>query len=121
MNNELEMKAIELIRVPLFYKKLQEVIEIPMLNLLNEFLTDRKAYVELDGHSSVFFRFEAGCPQGSTLGPKVFNMYCRELSTELKEGHIVTYADDTYVIVSEKTESGLMNKANKLIEKQVNC
>jgi len=121
MNNELEMKAIELIRVPLFYKKLQEVIEIPMLNLLNEFLTDRKAYVELDGHSSVFFRFEAGCPQGSTLGLKVFNMYCRELSTELKEGHIVTYADDTYVIVSEKTESGLMNKANKLIEKQVNC
>lgn len=108
--------AFDVIRPAMFYKKMVNKMDIPTLNCLNYFLTNRKAQVEVDGHSSVFFSFKAGCPQGSTLGPKIFNMYCSDLSSALKHGYVVSYADDTYVIVSDKDEKNLLKKANSTIK-----
>jgi len=43
---------------------------------------------------------DRGCVQGSILGPKLFNLYLRELARlQNQSTTIVTYADDTYVLV----------------------
>jgi len=41
--------------------------------------------------------FDRGCPQGSVLGPILFNMYVRDVTSDVKS-EMVSYADDSYVI-----------------------
>lgn len=60
--------------------------------------------------------FTAGCPQGSTLGPKVFNIYCHDLIDNI-EGHLTLYVDDSYVIVNSPTPQDLRMSASSTIAK----
>jgi len=46
-----------------------------------------------------------GCVQGSVLGPRIFNLYTSKVPKCFsKDATVVSYADDTYVIVSGDTE-----------------
>lgn len=60
------------------------------------FLSNRKQAVVIDGHKSTFVDNPYGVPQGSVLGPVLFNIYVRSLITILdSEGYTVHgYADD---------------------------
>ena len=60
------------------------------------FLSDRKQAVVIDGHKSTFVDNPYGVPQGSVLGPPLFNVYVRSLISILEqEGYKVHgYADD---------------------------
>ena len=60
------------------------------------FLSNRKQAVVIDGQKSNFVDNPYGVPQGSVLGPVLFNVYVRSLITILKqEGYTVHgYADD---------------------------
>lgn len=96
--------AFDLIRPGIFARKSKMILEDSMTCLILDFITNRRAFVEVGAGTSTMFKFEAGCPQGSTLGPKVFNLYCHDLVNVLDgHGHIVTYADDSYVIVEANT------------------
>lgn len=67
--------ALDLIRPGLFAKKTKCVIEDEgIVGLLMDFITDRKAYVKLGESTSRMISLPVGCPQGSTLGPKIFNI-----------------------------------------------
>jgi len=110
--------AFDLIRPELFVKKMTGKIQAPILDCLNNFLQNRKAFVELEGHCSSMFSFCAGCPQGSTLGPRIFSLYCADLTEHIGE-FTVSYADDTYVVLSADTEGELLQKAAITIQKHV--
>ena len=60
------------------------------------FLSNRKQAVVIDGHKSTFKENQYGVPQGSVLGPVLFNVYVRNLIGVLeREGYMVHgYADD---------------------------
>ena len=68
-----------------------------MLSIFREYLSDRSQSVIVDGQSSQQVSIVSGVPQGSVLGPLLFNLYTRELASVL-ENTFVGYADDSTLL-----------------------
>ncbi len=107
--------AFDLIRPGIFAKKAENVIEDRgLVWLIHQFLINRKAYVEVNSTTSPTVCFSAGCPQGSTLGPKVFNVYCNDLYNSMKNhGFLVSFADDSYVVIDGDDREQLLEKTKQ--------
>jgi len=111
--------AFDLILPGQFYHRALKTVDKSLARIIYNFISNRKGFVEIEGETSVFFDFPAGCPQGSTLGPRVFNIYCNELNDRLENSNtsVTTYADDTYVTVwsrSNTVEEVLFNTKEAL-------
>lgn len=107
--------AFDLIRPSILFNELSDSINQSLLKCLCDFTSNRKAYVEVDDDQSVIFEFSAGVPQGSTLGPKLFNLYMRSLEKCLRGADVVSYADDTYVILTADNVVNLEHKIKSTI------
>ena len=68
-----------------------------LLHWLKIFLTDRKHYVKVDDTISSESCVESGIPQGTILGPLLFNLYIDEVSNQVENSEIQLYADDAKV------------------------
>lgn len=110
--------AFDLIRPGIFVNKAMKVIsDEGIVWLILEFIKNRKAFVELDGETSSTIEMSVGCPQGSTLGPKIFNIYCNDLHTCFDERTaLVSYADDSYVIVASDDLRGAKDKVERIMD-----
>jgi len=57
-----------------------------------------------------------GCVQGSVLGPRLFNLYTSKIPECFPhEIEIISYADDSYVVVYDKEENTLVRKLEECI------
>ena len=65
------------------------------LKLMTSYLCDRKQRVKLDGVYSRWRTVKTGVPQGSLLGPLLFNLYMNDLNYFVKDTSLRLYADDT--------------------------
>ncbi len=109
--------AFDLIRPGVFAKKARQIIKDDgIVNLLLDFISDRRAYVEIGLATSPQVHFPVGCPQGSTLGPKIFSLYCHDLCDAVEDGFVVTYADDSYVLVTGDDDDSLKNNAESTMK-----
>jgi hypothetical protein len=86
----------------LCYRLVQAGVMGRALNWIRSYLEDRTATVKVDGALSNEFKQTSGVPQGSVLGPCLFNCYmaelCRVIETcERVQFHV--YADDVLVFV----------------------
>ena len=72
----------------------QNGISDDLLNILSDFLRNRKQRVALNGQSSSWTYVNAGVPQESILGPLLFISYINDLSDGLSS-NAKLFADDT--------------------------
>ena len=95
--------------------KLQEVgIGGSVLKILQEYLSNRSQTVFVDGQPSRSVDVVSGVPQGSVLGPLMFNIYTRELSSIL-ENIFVGYADDSTLLAVVPSPKSRVSVARSLI------
>ena len=69
-------------------------------------MTDRTHYASLSNHCSALAPVHSGVPQGSVLGPILFTMYFRHLSTIIDSHSIIhhSFADDLQLQMSAPSD-----------------
>ena len=70
--------------------------------LLSSYLKDRKQYINILGETSDQFTIHHGVPQGSNLGPILFNLYVSDLPNFVQILHTIQFADDTSFLTTGK-------------------
>ena len=78
----------------IIFKLKQNGILDDLLNILSDFLRNRKQRVTLNGQSSSWTNVNAGVPQGSVLGPLPFLIYINDLPEGLSS-NAKLFADET--------------------------
>ena len=79
---------------------------IDTLKLVHDHLSNRKQRVKVNDAYSSWKDIFYGVPQGSILGPLLFNIHLCDLFYFLEDLDIASYADDTTIYtVSEKKKS----------------
>ena len=88
-------KAFDCLTRELLIAKLHAYgVDIPSLKLLHSYLTKRKQRVKLTGTYSSWLEIVFGVPQGSILGPLLFNIFLCDLFQFFPDLNITNYADD---------------------------
>ena len=64
-------------------------------DLLRSYLSNRKQYVQIDDISSSIVSINTGVPQGSILGPLLFNICINDIIRSSDKFNFILYADDT--------------------------
>ena len=98
-------KAFELANKDVILYELTKLgVRGKLLGWLQDYLSDRKGYVTIDGYKSDITDFENGTPQGSILSPFLFNILVNALvSKEYPAGvSVYSYADDIILVINEK-------------------
>jgi hypothetical protein len=95
-----------------------------LIRIYEDFLSDRKAYVQCDQTSSEEFAIPVDCVQGSPSGSYLFTILVDGISEYLPDLNIVAYADDIYFIFESsswdevtKISAETTKKANDWIKK----
>ena len=65
------------------------------LNLISNYLLDRYQYVQIDDTVSQKRPLIRGVPQGSILGPLLFNIFTYDIIESSTKFNFIMYADDT--------------------------
>ena len=88
-------KAFDTIRYDITLKKLNELgFSLSFIHLMNSYLTDRYQFVQIEEKKSALAQVMCGVPQGSILGPILFNWYVTDMST-FTSSTCLQFTDDT--------------------------
>ena len=100
-------KAFDTINYNILYKKLEHCfLKDPAINLIKNYLTNRKQIVQINNNSSKTRILTCGVPQGSVLGPLLFLIYINDLHLRLQDVNVSQYADDTVISYANKNQLG---------------
>lgn len=83
----------------LLFKLIKYNFPSTLIKLINSYLKNRHLKVNVNGCFSTKRKVNAGVPQGSVLGPKLFNIYLNDIPKFAKT-KIALFADDTAIYKS---------------------
>ena len=87
------------------------------LSLLNSYRTMRFQRVKLEGTFSTWSEVIRGVPQGSILGPLLFNIFMNDLVYAIQESKLTNYADDTKLHYSHKDPDIVETEINEDLDR----
>ena len=109
-------KAFDTVDYPTLLKKLHALnMSKNTLKLMASYLTERQQYVQIDDKLSTSELVTFGVPQGSILGPVLFNLYVSDMDENCKNCACAQYADDSNLYKNCKP-SNIMSSINYLEE-----
>ncbi|KAL0269181.1 UNVERIFIED_CONTAM: hypothetical protein PYX00_006993 [Menopon gallinae] len=80
----------------LLYKLIDRGTPTHIVKLLHSYLTGRRFRVRVNDATSEYKTVEAGVPQGSVLGPKLYNFFTCDVP-KFEKTNLALYADDTAI------------------------
>ena len=83
------------------------------LNLIFDYLKGRKQRVKINSSFSSYLDIFQGVPQGSILGPLLFNLFLCDLFLFVEEVNIMSYADDSTPYVGSENVDVTPEKLEK--------
>ena len=111
-------KAFDTVNHEILLKKLEHYgIRGIALNWFYSYLSCRKQFVSVNGHSSSLREISCGIPQGSVLGPLLFLIYINDLPNSSQLLSFFLFADDTNIYYESNDLAILMRKVNKELKK----
>ena len=89
-------KAFDSLRHDILIEKLAYYgVKNKALDLLKSYLSNRKQYVKLNDITSTVRSISVGVPQGSIIGPLLFNIFINDIVKANTKFSFILYADDT--------------------------
>ena len=80
------------------------------LLLIKSYLENRWQRTKIDTTFSTWSELLPGVPQGSVLGPLLFNIYINDIFFIIEQTNVCNYADDTTLYVCDKNLNCLIKK-----------
>ena len=95
-------KAFDTISHEILLEKLKELhFDKKAVSLIESFLIGRTQRVVLSTSTSDWINLYQGVPQGTVLGPLLFNIYVNNMKNSIQSPlYLVQYADDTFLFVA---------------------
>ena len=110
-------KAFDSIDHDLLIEKLRSLnLGENSLNWCSSYLTGRKQKTKFKKFRSTEEDVTSGVPQGSILGPLLFICFVNDLPESFQNCKIVSYADDTQILVSAKTGKQIKVQLENLLD-----
>jgi hypothetical protein len=72
------------------------------LNFIHSYLTERTQRTKVNGEYSSLRTLKYGVPQGSVLGPLLFNLFMNDIFYFIDKSKLANYADDTSTYLSDE-------------------
>ncbi len=107
-------KAFDVVPHGLLISKLKAYgCDDTFIRLMHSYLTNRKQRVKIGSVKSEWKMLKKGIPQGSVLGPTLFNIFINDIYSVLDKSDMYNYADDNSLSHAHETPDGLKLELEK--------